>query len=78
MVKVTGETLEKIRLEMIPHPTDSPDHSPKDYYLFRSLSNHLRGKNFEKDQQPEEEIKKFLSLNPPTFDKSGIFDLARR
>jgi histone-lysine N-methyltransferase SETMAR len=76
--KVTRQTLEKFRWEVIPHPPYSPDLSPTDYHLFRSLSNHMRGKKFENDQQLEEELKTFFELKSPTFYKSGIFDLPRR
>lgn len=76
--KVTRQTLEKFRWEVIPHPPYSPDLSPSDYHLFRSLSNHLRGTNFKNQLRLEEELKKFFELKSSTFYKSGIFDLPRR
>jgi hypothetical protein len=41
MAKVTWQTLEKLRWEMKPHPSYSPDLSPTNYHLFQLLSNHM-------------------------------------
>ena len=34
-------------IELLPHPTYSPDLAPSDYHLFRSVVHFLRGRNFE-------------------------------
>lgn len=33
------------------HPPYSPDLAPSDYYLFRNLKRHLRGRRFEDDKE---------------------------
>ena len=54
--KVVKEKLEELDWELLPHPPYSPDLAPSDYHLFRSLSNDLRGKNF----QGESDLKRYL------------------
>jgi histone-lysine N-methyltransferase SETMAR len=45
------KTLQKIEelegIELLPHPAFSPDLEPSYYYLFRSMSQFLRGKKFQ-------------------------------
>jgi histone-lysine N-methyltransferase SETMAR len=44
------KTLQKIKelegVELLPHPTFSPDLEPSDYYLFLSMAQFLHGKSF--------------------------------
>ena len=54
--KVVKEKLTELGWEMLPHPPYSPDLALSDYHLFRSLSNDLRGKNF----QNESDLKRYL------------------
>jgi histone-lysine N-methyltransferase SETMAR len=75
---LTRQTLEKFRWEVLPHPAYSPDLAPSDYHLFRSLSNHLRGKHFDKPAELEKWIEDFFNQKSPDFYRSGIMDLARR
>jgi histone-lysine N-methyltransferase SETMAR len=45
------KTLQKIEelegIELLPHPTFTPDLVPSDYYLYRSVAQFLRGKKFQ-------------------------------
>jgi histone-lysine N-methyltransferase SETMAR len=45
------KTLQQIEglegIELLPHPTFSPDLTPSDYYLFRSMAQFLLGKKFQ-------------------------------
>ena len=75
---LTRQTLEKFRWEVLPHPTYSPDLAPSDYYLFRSLSNHLRGKHFDEPTDLKQWIDDFFNQKSPDFYRSGIIELERR
>ncbi len=56
--------LEKSRLdldwEILPHPPYSHDLAPTDHHLFRSLSNSLRGKEFEQETDIVEYLTDFF------------------
>jgi histone-lysine N-methyltransferase SETMAR len=58
------KTLQKIEelegIELLPHPTFSPDLAPSDYYLFRSVAQFLRGKKFQSVADVEIEVEEFL------------------
>jgi histone-lysine N-methyltransferase SETMAR len=45
------KTLQKIKelegIELLPHPTFSPDLEPSSYYRFRYMAQFLRGKKFQ-------------------------------
>ncbi len=43
----TKSTLEALNFEVLPHPPFSPDLSPSDYHLFRSMEHSLREQTFE-------------------------------
>ncbi|GFO22957.1 histone-lysine N-methyltransferase SETMAR [Plakobranchus ocellatus] len=45
--KRTKELLEHYKLDIIPHPTHSPDLAPSDFHLFGPLMRYLGGKKFE-------------------------------
>ena len=46
VVKVVKETLEALNWDVLPHPPDSPDIAPSDYYLFRSMAHGLAEQHF--------------------------------
>jgi histone-lysine N-methyltransferase SETMAR len=47
-VKKTPQEIEELGgIELLPHPSFSPDLAPPDYYLFRSMAQFLRGKKFQ-------------------------------
>lgn len=54
---VAIRTKEKIEdldgIELLPHPAYSPDLAPSDYYLFRSMANFFKGRNFKNQQEVE-------------------------
>lgn len=45
-LQTRNKIVNEFDLEILPHPSYSPDISPTDYYFFRHLSNHLREKHF--------------------------------
>ena len=59
----------------MPHPPYSPDVAPSDYHLFRSLQNHLNGKQFDSNEAVKNEFIQFFSSKNQTFYESGIMKL---
>ena len=47
--RLTLETVEQLRLEVLPHPPYSPDLAPSDYHLFRPMKKMLGGQKFASD-----------------------------
>ena len=47
---LTRQKLIELNWKVMPHPTYRADLAPLDYYLFRSLQNHLNSKSFNSDQ----------------------------
>lgn len=76
--KITRETLEKMRWQVVPHPPYSPDLAPSDYHLFRSLQNHLKGKKFDDQNQLENDLKTYFTSKPEKFYLDGIMELQRK
>jgi transposase len=72
---VTKKTLSKIGWETLSHPPYSPDMAPSDRYLFRSLSNALRGKEFKSLEQAKAFIEEFFDSKSSTFFQRGINQL---
>lgn len=64
--------------EVLPHPPYSPDLAPSDYYLFRSLSNHLREKIFDEVDDIEKWLRDFFDSQTKEFYYNGIHSLPAR
>lgn len=58
------------------HPPYSPDLAPSDYYLFRNLKSHLRGKRFEDDEQVKSAVIEYFDSQPESFFLTGIKNVA--
>ena len=50
VAQVVKPALQELEWEVLQHPPYSPDLAPTDYYLFRSLSNHMRGVTFDNEE----------------------------
>jgi histone-lysine N-methyltransferase SETMAR len=48
---MTKAAIQEVDWEILPHPPYSPDLTPSDYHLFRSLSNNLCGVSFNNDAE---------------------------
>eukprot|EP01133_Synstelium_polycarpum_P027808 gene27808-33623_t len=57
---IVKEKLVELKWTVLPHPPYSPDISPCDYYLFRSLEHFLRGKQFTEDNGIKNAINTFI------------------
>ena len=78
VAKIVKEKIEKFGWELLTHPPYSPDLTPSDYHLFRSLSNDMRGKMFKEEKDLKSYLQAFFDLKSEEFNASGIYDLPRR
>ena len=65
-------------LELIPHPTYSPDLVPSDYYLFRSFVHFLKGNTFNNLEQVQDIVNNFFDSKSPEWVSKGIFELTEK
>ena len=78
VAKSTREKLLELGWVTIPHPAYSPDLAPTDHHLFRSLSNHLREKEFDDESSLKMDLTGFFSQKSEDFYEHGIFSLPER
>lgn len=78
VAKSTRKKLLDFGWEILPHPPYSPDLAPTDYHLFRSLSNSLRGKEFQEETDIIEYLSDFFDSQPKDFYRRGIHSLPTR
>jgi histone-lysine N-methyltransferase SETMAR len=73
MAKKTLEKIEELEgIELLPHPTFSPDFEPSDYYMFRSMAQSLRGKKFQSVADVEVAVEEFFSSKDKRVVLPGI------
>lgn len=76
--KVTQQKIRKLGYEVLPHPAYSPDISPSDYYLFRSLQHFLKGKRFVNNDEVKSSLQSFFDEKSAKFFADGIQSLMER
>lgn len=76
--KITRETLDRFRWEVLSHSPYSPDLAPTDYHLFLSLSNDMRGRQFDDQEDLKNYLDSFFKSKSQKFYEDGIMDLPRR
>ena len=64
--------LAQLGIEVLPHPPYSPDLSPSDYHLFKSLDVFLRQQVYAKQDQVETAFRNFIESRDPEFFRKGI------
>ncbi|XP_020289890.1 histone-lysine N-methyltransferase SETMAR-like [Pseudomyrmex gracilis] len=74
----TQRKLRELNWDLLLHPSNSPDISPSDYYLFRSLQNSLNGRKFTSFNDLKNYISSFFDEKPTTFYDRGIRMLPER
>ena len=78
VAKVTREKLLQLEWKVLVHSPYSPDISPSDYHLFRSLSIFLHGRQFSEEVEAKAMPINFLDSKPQDFCKRGIESLHDR
>lgn len=76
--RVTVQKLLQSGFEILPHPPYSPDVSPTDYHLFRSLESFCRQKVFRNRAEVIKAFEDFIASKNQAFYKKGIMDLESR
>jgi histone-lysine N-methyltransferase SETMAR len=75
IAKSTREKLLELGWVTVPHPSYSPDLAPTDYHLYRSLSNYLREKKFDEENDLKIDLVSFFGQKSQGFYKGGILSL---
>lgn len=70
--------VQECSLVEIDHPPYSPDLAPSDFYLFRLLKKHLRGRRFESDDRLKAAVEYFFADQEETFFYKGISSLEEK
>jgi histone-lysine N-methyltransferase SETMAR len=73
VAKTVQDKLETLRWEVLPHPPYSPDLSPSDYHLFRSLNFYLGGRKFKNGDEMITNLTDFFDHKNEAFYNSGIY-----
>jgi histone-lysine N-methyltransferase SETMAR len=76
--KATRDKLAELHINWLPHPPYSPDLSPCDYHVFRSLQNFCTGRQFKKREDVEAVIEDWMRTRPAGFWKDGLEQLPGR
>ena len=65
----TKQKLKDFGCEVMQHPPYSPDISPSDFYLFRSLQNNLNLQRFNSTDEIKKVLNEFFEKKPQSFMK---------
>ena len=74
----TTEMQELGGIELLPHSAYSSDHAPSDYYIFWSIAQFLRGRNFENFEAVEVGLTKFFASKIRDWYRRGIINRTER
>jgi histone-lysine N-methyltransferase SETMAR len=78
LAKSTREKLLELGWVTVPRPPYSPGLAPTDYHLFRSLSNYLREKKFDDENDLKMDLVNFFSQKSQDLYERGILSLPKR
>ena len=78
VAQVIKAALQELKWEVLQHLPYSPNLAPMDYYLFCSLSNHMRGVTFENEEDLKNWLNKFFDTRPGDFWQNSIDKLVKR
>jgi transposase len=71
-------TLVKLKWDVLPHPSYSPDLAPSDYHLFGPMKRVLGGKWFRNNDEVIAAVQSCIHEQPKTFFETGIKKLPKR
>ena len=74
----TQDLLAELDWEVLPHAPYSPDKTPSDFHLFRSLKNWLKGRRFNSVDDVRVGIQEFFNSKDFYFYERGINNLVDR
>lgn len=75
VAKRTCQKIKDLRWTILPHPPYSPDLSPTDYHLFRSLSHFLKDRHYDDEDHLKNDLQNFFTSRSPEFYCNGIMKL---
>ena len=75
---VTRQKLIKLGCEVLMHPPYSPDLTPSDYHLFRSLKNSFNGVKLASKEACENHLVQFFAQKSQKFYSDGIMILPEK
>ena len=78
IAQVIKAALQELKWEVLQYLPYSPNLAPIDYYLFCSLSNHMRGVTFENEEDLKNWLNKFFDTRPGDFWQNSIDKLVKR
>jgi len=76
--RLTSEAITKMRWEVLPHPSYSPDLAPSNYHLFGFVKDQLRGQHYETMGAIQKAVCQRLRMAGTEFYRRGIFKLPER
>lgn len=76
--RLTRDKLADMAWEVLPHPPYSPDISPTDFHLFRSLEHWIRGQKFTNREDIEASLAEFFASKSRAWYARGINLLEER
>ena len=74
----TQLAIENLGKKPLDHPAYSPDLTPSDFYVFRLLKKHLRGKQFGDMDNLKATVEEFFNTQKPSFFQSAFHELLMR
>ena len=78
VAQIVKAALQEHEWEILQHPPYPPDLAHTDYYLFRSLSNHMRCGTFDNEEDLKNWLNKFFDTRPGDFWRNSIDKLVER
>jgi histone-lysine N-methyltransferase SETMAR len=78
IAKSNREKMLKLGWVTVPHPPYSPDLAPTDYHLYRSMSDYLREKKFDDENDLKIDLANFFAQKSQEFYERWILSLIER
>lgn len=76
--KTVNDTLKLLNWEVLSHPPYSPDISPTDYHLFRSMAHGLSEQHFHSYEDTRKWLDSWIASKDVSFFRQGIYQLPER